>query len=361
MLLAQNRRRDQERNLTSAKATDMPWVSVHLEIAGHANKLLRESGFKRMRVLAPRWQVHGGDVYGVSPGMVALGDIHQLQQEQLRKSQAIDYKTMPPLQVPQSVKNRAQDMLPGGRSYVEPASILPFDQVTPHGGIRTAFNVDLPLDHLLLDIQDVRLRIKKAFYEDLFLMLATRDPSRMTATEVLERQEEKLLMIGPVIERLTNELLEPLIDITFQEMLEVGALPPPPAELLGRELQVEFISILAQAQKAVGLASTQQFVNEVLIVAEVRPEVLDNVNFDEWARITARMRGVATSVLVDEASVRRLRQARAEAQAAQEQTALMREQAGIAKELSETPVDQNSALDEVLSTLSGSAAPVGAV
>lgn len=350
-------RADQERNPQSPTAVNMPWRSVYMEISGESNKLLRESGYRLMRVLAPRWQVSGGDVYGISPGMEALGDIRQLQQQQLRKSQAIDYKTKPPLQVPQSIKDRDFDGLPGGVTYYEPGTILPFDQVTPQGGIRTAFEVSLELEPLLVDIQDVRMRIKQAFYEDLFLMLATRDPSRMTATEVLERQEEKLLMIGPVIERMTNELLEPLIDITFQEMLNVGALPPPPEELIGIELSVEFVSILAQAQKAVGITAIQQFVTDLLTVAQSRPDVLDNVDFDAWVRRTAHMRGIDNDVLVPDIAVQRLREARAQAEAAREQMALAREQAGAVKDLAAAPVNQDNALAAVMRNLTGFGPP----
>ena len=81
-------------------------------------------------------------------------------------------------------------------------------------------------------------------------MLATQPISRMTATEIVERHEEKLLMIGPVIERLHNELLEPLIDRTFAYLVKANALPPAPPELQGMDLSVEFVSILAQAQQA---------------------------------------------------------------------------------------------------------------
>ena len=85
------------------------------------------------------------DVYGNSPGMEALGDIKQLQHEQLRKAQGIDYQTKPPLQVPAYMKNRDVDSLPGGVTYVD----------GQQGKIETAFNVNLNLQHLFMDIQDV--------------------------------------------------------------------------------------------------------------------------------------------------------------------------------------------------------------
>jgi hypothetical protein len=85
------------------------------------DKPLRESGFKRFNVLAPRWDVSGGDIYGNSPAMEALGDVKQLQQEQLRKSQGIDYMSNPPLQLPTSLKNREVNRLPGGVTYRDSA------------------------------------------------------------------------------------------------------------------------------------------------------------------------------------------------------------------------------------------------
>lgn len=343
-------RQDQERNPSSPTSENMPWASIYLEITGDESKILRESGFKRMRVLAPRWQVDGDDVYGVSPGMEALGDIKQLQQEQLRKSQAIDYKTKPPLQVPTSLQGRSHNGLPGGVRYYEPGGMIPFDQTQAGGGIRSAFEVTLELRELLEDIVDVRYRIDRAFYVDLFLMISQASLGQMTATEVVERQQEKLLMIGPVVERMNNELLEPLIDLTFQEMLEVGALPPAPEELLGAELEIEYVSILAQAQRAVGIDSTQQFVADVLNVSQARPDVLDVLNFDAWARKTAQMRGVSEDLLVDEDSVAQLRKARADAEAAQEQLTAQGEQAKIAKDLSATRADNGSALAAVLET-----------
>jgi hypothetical protein len=353
-------RGDQERDFNSPDAKDMPYRSCYLELGGDEEKLLRESGFERFPVLAPRWQVAGGDVYGTSPGMEALGDIRQLQQEQLRKGQAIDYKTKPPLQVPSRLANQEHEFYPSGVSYYEPGQMLPFDQVGPNGGIRTAFEVNLQLDHLLMDIQDVRMRIQRAFYEDLFLMLANAGPNtRMTATEVAERHEEKLLMLGPVLERLHNELLQPLIDITFDEMLAAGAIPPPPPELYGVDLSVEFVSILAQAQRAIGSNSIDRFMGNVMQLAQVKPEILDKVNFDKWVDNYSQMLGVDTELVVDDDTVRALREARAKAQAAAEQVNLQQQAAAATRDLASSPTGQGqqNALTDVMSQLTGYSNP----
>ena len=341
-------RADQERRPNSPLAIDMPWKSCYLEIGGEGDQLLRESGFKRMRVLAPRWQVQGGDVYGISPAMDALGDIRQLQQMQLRMSQAIDYKTRPPLQVPHDAMQRDSDILPGGIRYYDPGTTIPYNQSTPHGGVRSAFEVNLDLSHLEKLEDKTKFRIQRALYEDMFLLLANDPTGDKTAFEVASLKEEKFQIIGPAIERTQNELLEPAIDIAFEEMFAVGALPPPPPELVGAQLDVEFVGVLAQAQRAAGIHGVQQWTNDHLVVAQARPDVLDNVNFDEWSRATGHMRGVPTDFMVDAQSVQRLREARAEAEAAREQAEMMMATAKTTKDLATAPVGQDSALDEIL-------------
>ena len=251
-----------DRDAKKSDAKNMPWASYYFEVGGDPNKFLREGGFKQFPCLVPRWAVAGGDIYGNSPGMEALGDIKQLQHEQLRKAQVIDYQTKPPLQVPTNMKNRDVDTLPGGITFVDGQS-----------SIKSAFDVNLNLQHLLMDIQDVRERVRGSFYADLFLMLANATDTRMTATEVAERHEEKLLMLGPVLERLHNELLDPLIDITFTRMIDAGIVPPAPPELQGMDLNVEFVSMLAQAQRAIGTNSVDRFVGNLGAIAQMKPDV----------------------------------------------------------------------------------------
>ena len=347
-------RSKKDRDMSSPLSRDMPFKSVYLELDGEENKLLRESGFRRMRVLAPRWIVDGNDVYGGSPGMDALGDIRQLNQQEFRKAQAIDYKARPPLQIPAQMRGKNSRLHPGGVNYYEPGMLIPHDQSGPHGGIRPAFEVRLDIRELHENQGEVRNRIKSAFFVDLFLMFAgIGEQARMTIPEVLERQGEKLLMIGPTVERLDNDLLEPAIDITFWDMAERGLIPPPPPALAGVVIEVEFTSILAQAQRAIGITGIQQWVQDNMSVANVRPDVIDNINFDEWSRRTAQMRGVPAALVVAEGEVEQLRRARAEAEAAQAQIDAANTQADTAQKLALAPVNQGSALDAAMDTLNG--------
>jgi hypothetical protein len=329
---------------------NMAWGSYYFEVGGNPNKFLSESGFKTFPAVVPRWAVAGGDIYGNSPAMEALGDVKQLQHEQLRKAQVIDYKTKPPLQVPTSMKNRDVETLPGGITYVDAASNA--------NGIKTAWEVNLDLNHLLMDIQDVRERIRGSFYADLFLMLANATDTRMTATEVAERHEEKLLMLGPVLERLHNELLDPLIDMTFMRMVEANVLPPIPQELQGMELNVEFVSMLAQAQRAVGTNTVDRFVGNLGMVAQFKPDVLDKFDADQWADSYSDMLGVDPKLIVAGDQVAMIRKARNDAQAAQAQMAAMQQQAETAKTMAQAPTGQSeNALTDVMNMFSGYNSP----
>ena len=338
-----------DRDIGKRDAKNMPWGSWYFEVGGEEGVFLRESGFQYFPALCPRWSVIGGDIYGNSPGMEALGDIKQLQHEQLRKAQAIDYQTKPPLQVPASMKNRDVETLPGGVSYYDGQS----------NGIKTAFEVNLNLQYLLNDIMDCRERVRGAFYADLFLMLANIPNSRMTATEVAERHEEKLLMLGPVLERLHNELLSPLVDITFTRMVASGAIPPAPPELQGMDLNVEFVSMLAQAQRAIGTNAVDRFVGNLGAIAQMKPDILDKFDQDQWADVYADMLGVDPSLIVADKEVAVLRDARNRAMAAKEQAAAMQQTSQSVKNMAQAPTGQQNALTDVMNMFSGYGSPSG--
>lgn len=336
----------EDRDMTKKDALNMAWKSVYYELNGDPNKPLRESGYKAFPVLAPRWDVSGGDIYGNSPGMLALGDVKQLQQQQLRKSQGIDYMTNPPLQVPATLKNREIERLPGGITY--------FDANSATQGIKTMFDVNINLQHLLADMQDVRGRINGAFYADLFTMISSMDNTRMTATEVAERHEEKMLMLGPVLERLHNELLDPLVSSTFGKMLAGGLVPPPPPELQGQSINVELVSMLAQAQRAIATNGVDRFVGNLGQIAQYKPDILDKFDSDKWADMYSDMLGVDPEIIVASDKVALIRQQRMQAQAQAAKAQQMQAVAESAAKLGNTPAPApTNALGSVMDQFSG--------
>jgi hypothetical protein len=330
-----------ERDTRKLDPQNMAWRSVYFELGTDGDSNLRESGFKRFAAICPRWEVgSSSDIYGHSPGMEVLGDVKQLQHQNLRKGQVIDYQTKPPLQVPLTMKNQPIETLPGGISYYDPS--------TAHGKIESAWQVNLNLDHLRLDMGEVRQRIKEGFYTDLFLMLSNIDHTGMTATEVAERHEEKLLMLGPVIERLDNEALNPLVDNAFEQLLAAGALPPPPPDLHGQQLEVVYTSVLAQAQRAVATNGVDRFVGNLGQIATFKPDVLDNFNSDVWARKYSDMLGIDPELITPSNQVAIVRQQRAQAQAQAQQAAALEQASVAARNLGQTPTTGGNAASDVM-------------
>ena len=319
-------RRDRDPKKRDAK--NMAYRSVYFEAAGEKDgKVLRETGFRHFPALASRWSVTGGDIYGTSPGMEALGDLQQLQQEQLCKSKAIAYQSDPPIAVPADLRDQQHNLIPGGVVYV--------DNIAQQQVMRSTHEVPLRIDALLADIQDVRGRVEQAFYKDVFMMIAGTQNSRMTATEVAERHEEKMLMLGPVLERLNAEMLNPLIRMTFDRMVMVDMLPPLPPELEGVDLNVEFVSILAQAQRAISTNAIDRFTQNLGVLAGIKPEIVDKFDGDFWADYYSDALGIDPQLIVTGEKVALIREQRAQ----QAQAAAQMEQAKTATDVSKTAAE----------------------
>lgn len=341
-----------DRDTRRLDARNMPFESIMLETGGNDDMLLSESGYRRFPVVAMRWFTRGQDIYGSNcPGMTALGDILQLQQQQLRKGQAIDYMVKPPLQVPTSLKNNDDsDFLPGGVTYV--------DTVGPGNAVRSAFDVNLRLDHLLGDLQDVRTRINSAFYADLFLFLSNVQglKGQMTAREVAEIHEEKLLMLGPVVENIETDGLAPVVDITFDACMEAGILPPPPPELAGgMDLNIEFIGLLSQAQRAVSMAGVDRIISATASIAAAKqdPSVWDKIDTDKVIDKSANHLGVDPEIIRGDDEVAAIREGRAKQMAAAQAQADAAAAAATAKDLAGADMSTDNALTNVVRSFSG--------
>lgn len=316
----------------------MPWASRWIELP---DTLLAEHGFKRFPYLTPRWDIKSGDVYGMSPGMECLGDVKQLQYMQLKLAQAVEMQVSPPLQVPVSLRGQAVNRLPGGTTYVDSVAAK----------IAPLYEVRVDLSALGDLIADVRGRINAAFYVDIFRMFTVAPTQNMTATEVAERHEEKLLMLGPVLERLHDELLEPLIEVTFDRLAEVGVLPDPPEKIRGMDVEIEYISVLAQAQRAVSAAGTDRLIAIAGGLAGLKPDVLDKLDFDQLIDEYADMFGVSPRVIVSDGAVKKARELRAQLQAQQMQQQQMLQAVEAAGKI--TDVASKLPADKMITQLTG--------
>lgn len=335
-----------DRDLISPLAKDKKFRSVYYErsskMAEKENEFLRQSGFDLFPILSPRWDVVGEDVYATDcPGLTALGDTKALQLGEMRMYQALDKILKPPLQGPAALRNSGvEDNLRDGD--------ITWVNDTSGGGLRSIydFRPDMPA---MMSINDrTEVRIKKAFYEDMFLMLSESDRRQITAREIAERHEEKLLMLGPVLERLHSELLDPLIDITFHKLQRAGVLPPPPKEIEGKEINVEYVSILAQAQRMVAVGGLDRIGAYVGQLAAVWPEARHKFDAVQAVDEYAESLGVPQSVIRGDDEVAAI--IASEQQAAQQNAAMQQNiaMADVAKTASDTDTSGQNGLTNLM-------------
>lgn len=239
-------------------------------IGGKETGFVKTHGYHEFPVMVWRfYQSDTGDVYGGSPGMDALGDAKQVQHQERKKLEALDKLVTPPLQAPTSLQATGVFMVPG--------------KVTYHDGqqkVEPLFKLDLPLQYVLQDIAAIEQRISEAYFEDLFLMITRNVQRQTTAREIEERHEEKLIMLGPVLESISDDFLDPAVDRVLAVMKRAKLWPKAPRELLGVGFKIEYISILAQAQRAIQTIPIEQGLNFAGAAAQFLPEVLDRINPD---------------------------------------------------------------------------------
>lgn len=306
--------------------------NVKVDINDETLGLLQTKGYDEFPLLPARWEVNSEDVYGTNcPGMIALGDIKEAQTLRKRGSQGLEKMINPPMTAPTNMRSAKLSLLPGEVNFQN----IRGDQK----GFAPAHEINFApaMAPLRENLTDVRESIREAFYVDLFLQLSQSDRREITAREIDERHEEKLLALGPMLEQLDEDVFNPAIDRTFNIMNRKMLLPPPPPVLHGVTLKVEYISIMHQAQKQVALSAIERFAGFINQVAQTAPEVLDYIDDEELVRSYADASGVPPKLLRSPDAVAALRQARAKAQQQQQAAENVPKLAGAAKDLAQSP------------------------
>lgn len=332
-------------------ARNKPFRSVHYEPGNdgqvrNQEEFLRVSGFDEFPAYVPRWAVAGEDIYGTDcPGMIALGDVKGVQIEEKRRAQAIDKMVNPPLRGPATLKNVPISTLPGSTnlySGMAENKLESIYQVNPH------------IAELSADIQRHEGRIQQAYYADMFLAISNMDgiqPRNML--ELTQRNEERLLQLGPVLEQLHGEFLEKMIERTFNQMARANMLPPPPPELEGMNLKINFISSLARAQRAVATGGIERLTTFVGQLAAANPSVLDKVDMDQAIDEYATAIGVSPRLVVPDEAVAEVRAQRAQQQQMAAQMAMANQAAQAAKTASEVDASEDSLLGRAIEQQQG--------
>jgi len=315
--------------------------SVYWDASDDRDATLRISGYSEQPFWAPRWDVSGSDVYGTAPGMEALPALRELQLQTKRRNEAIDLMVHPEKIVPPHVRLTGQP-----RSIVTGNGVLKDNIIVPYQMPYQA------VEAIRQEIEKCKEQIDALFYADLFNAITNmRGIQPRNIEEIAKRNEEKLTQLGPVIERVSTEKLMVVIDRVFSLMERGRMLPPAPPALRDAEVKVEFVSILTQMQRAVGIGQIERSVSFVGNLAGTFPEAADKIDIDQTIDEYAQRAGTPSKIIRSTADANKIREQRAQqVQQAKmmEAAPALQQGADAARLLSETDVGGAPLLDTLL-------------
>lgn len=328
---------------------NMPYISMYWIEGSGPNEWLYVGGFEEFPVPTGRYMTNANNPYGYGPGWYAIGDAKMLQVMKRDYLTAVELSVKPPLTATADVMAEGINLIPGGVTKVP----------GPNSAVQQLFQVGLDMPHLAEEIIRTEDSIKRAYSADLFLMLDSITTGNMTAREIVERQQEKLQQLGPVVERLQEEYLTPILERTYNILDRGGIFPPIPPDIAPlvaqQDVKIEYISPLAQAQKMSGLVNIEQAISFVMQMAQVWPDAIKMVDPLGTIARYMDMLGAPAKMRRPEEEVQQMIQAEQQAmqQAQQEQQAMQMAQAlpGItqaAKNATEAANDGNPALQDWL-------------
>jgi len=273
-------------------------------------KPLSKAGFHEFPYPLARWSTIGSDQLGIGPGSRALPHIKRLQEVEKSLLMATHKYIDPPLNIPSRMTNL--NSLPGGRNYYS----------NPNEMVKPLYDMRLDINAAAAMADRIEQTIRSNFFNDIFLT-ASRDPnaSPLRTGQVEVQQQEKMLRLGPVVERLQHEYLYQVINRCFQIMLRKDLFAPLPPELQGfaGEYNIALVSPLATAQRSVALQGINSFMAFIGNAAQFNQEVMDNVDPDAAAQEYGNITGVEYPVLRSKEQVDKIRSDRQKALAAQQQ------------------------------------------
>jgi len=290
----------------------LPFISLYWVEGSQDDEWLDIGGFHEFPVPVARFLVTGNAAYAKGPGWFAEGDAKGLQLLEKDYLTAVELGVKPPTQSDSQTAMKGINLIPGGVTVSQTGN-----KVEP------LFQVNLALDHLQAKINELTDRIKRAYAADLFLMLDNLEQT-MTAREVMERAQEKMQQLGPVVQRLQFEFLSKIIERVYAILDRANVFPAPDdpqlAQVLSQEeITIEYISPLAQAQKLSGLVNIEQAVSFTAQLAQFDPAALDKLNFPAAVDKYCDMLGAPAAIRRTEDEFEAIQQQKAEAAAQQQQ------------------------------------------
>lgn len=263
---------------------DLPFREAYWEYGGtsgpqsggtNAKGFLRKRGYYEDVAIICRWDTVSNDPYGRSPAMDALPDQKQVQLETRRKAQAIDKMVNPPMVADVQLKNQPASLLPGGVTYVSG-----FAQ-TGKAAFASVYDSKFPVNEITEDLNEVKERLKRTFFNDVLQTASQYETrSNVTAVEWDMRKSESLVMLGPALERIDHEALKRILERVFGIAKRANILPEPPPEIAGANMEIEFVSMLQQAQQAAQSAGIERVLGLAGNLVAIKPEAMDNIDID---------------------------------------------------------------------------------
>ncbi len=307
------------RNIYNERKEDkknMPFQSIYFEFGeGH---IINIGGFKEMPYVVPRYLKASTEIYGRSPAMNALPDVKVLNKMVETALKAAAKQVDPPLLVPDDSMLSPIRMSAGSLNYYRSGSR---DRIEP-------LNIGQQTSVTLNQENQRREAIAKMFHIDQLMVTANRT---MTATEVLQRNEEKMRILGPVMGRLQSELLQPMILRVFNIMLRNKLLQPAPEILNNQEIDIEYVSPMALAQKGQELQSLMRGLELFAQIGQIAP-VQDYIDENGLIKQIIRITGLPARMIKSDKQVAALREQKAAAQQQQMEMMQSMQEAKIAKD-----------------------------
>ena len=290
-------------------AKNMPFASCYIELDNKHE--ISQSGFNEFPYVVPRYLKASFEIYGRSPAMTALPDVKMLNEMSKTTIKAAQKQVDPPLLVPDDGFILPVRTVPGGLNFYRAGTR---DRIEPLN-----IGANNPLG---LNMEEQRRNaIRDTFYVNQLMM---QNGPQMTATEVVQRNEEKMRLLGPVLGRLQSELLRPLIDRTFAILLRKKLFRPAPQFLSGKDIQIEYVSPLAKAQRSSELQSVMRAIEIFGSLSKISP-VFDHIDIDALVTYLADIVGVPAKVLNSQAQVNAIRQKKQQEMMQQQQMQQMQQ------------------------------------
>lgn len=289
-------REDFDKELIKGIGTRFKFISAY--IVEDLNIIIELKGFIEFPYIVSRWTKTSGEVYGRSPAIKSLPDIKMINEMMKTHIRAAQKAADPPLQVPDDGMMLPIKTVPNGINYYRAGTQ---DRIFPlETGANLVINEEM--------MASVRNRIREAFFID---QLQLQEGPQMTATEVMQRTEEKLRLMGPVLGRQHFELLKPLINRTIGIIGRAGRLPDnPPPELRDVDIKVQFSSMIARAQKASEADNITRILQVAAPIIQAQPETMDNLDGDGLLKFLGNVFNAPQEMYRDDKLVQQRRQQR---------------------------------------------------